>query len=62
MVLMGKRGFYNGGKSENFKIPFLAKTFTNIGQEYTKRCGVATFWGVCFLRKVDFVNIFMRKS
>ena len=61
-VLMGKQGFYNGGKSENFEIPFLPENFTNIGLEYTKRCKIATFGGVCFLRKVDFVYIFMRKS
>ena len=30
-VLMEKRGFYNGGKSENLEIPFLAKTIYQYG-------------------------------
>ena len=60
---MAKHGFYNGGKVNFFEIPFLANFFLiNIGLEYTKRCGIATFGGVCFLIKVDFVNIFIRKS
>ena len=35
---------------------------TNTGLEYTKKYGVATFGGGgCFLRKIDFVNMLMRK-
>jgi hypothetical protein len=59
---MGKHGFYNGGKSENFKSNFWPENYINMGQQYTKRCRIATFGGVCFLRKVEFSNIFMRKS
>ena len=44
------------------KYYFWPEKLTNIGLEYAKRCGIATFGGVCFLQKVDFVNIFMRKS
>ena len=51
-----------GGKKIFFKSHFLLEKFTNTGLEYTKRRGIATFGGVCFLRKVDFVIIFMRKS
>ena len=58
IVIHAKHGFYNGGKVKNFEIPFLANT----GLEYTKRRRIATFGGACFLRKVDFVYIFMRKS
>ena len=32
-----------------------------MGPQYTKRCRIALFGGVCFLRKVEFFNIFMRK-
>ena len=54
---MEKLLFYNWGKSEYFEIPFWPEKSTNIGLEYTKRRGISTF-----LRKVDFVYIFMRKS
>ena len=33
----------------------------NIGLKYTKRCSIAHFGGVCFLRRVDLVNIFRKK-
>ena len=59
MFIKGKHGFYNEQKLKNLKSHFWPEKFTNIGPEYTKRCGIATFGGVCFLRKVDFVNIFM---
>ena len=52
--------FIMGGKLKKLKSNFWAEKFSNIGPEYTKRCRIATFGGVCFLRKVDFVNIFMR--
>ena len=58
--IRGKQQFYNGGKAENFEIPFWPEKFTNSCPEYTKRCRIATFGGVCFLRKVDFDTIFMR--
>ena len=46
-VLMGKHGFYNGGKSENFEIQLLArKKSTNIGLDYSKRCGRSIFGGM----------------
>ena len=50
--------FIMGEKLKNFNFIFGQKKITNIGPEYTKRCRIATFWGVCFLRKVDLVNIF----
>jgi hypothetical protein len=46
---------------KKFKLTFGAQKLTNIVLEYTKRCGIATFGGACFLRKVHFVNMFMRK-
>jgi hypothetical protein len=49
-----------GGQRKNLKAHFWPEKFTNIGPEYTKRCRIATFGGVYFLRKVDFVNIFMK--
>ena len=58
--IKGKHRFYNGEKLKNLKSYFWPGKFTNFGPEYTKRCRIATFGGVCFLRKVDFVNIFMK--
>ena len=52
--------FIIGGKQKIFKLQFWPEKFTNIGTEYIKRCRIATLGGVCFLGKVDFVNIFMR--
>ena len=49
---------------ENQKIlqsHFLPTKFTIIGVVYTKRCGLATFGGVCFLRNVDFFQYFHEK-
>ena len=59
-AIMGKHGFYIGGKLKKIKFHFWPEKSTNIGTEYTKRCRIATFGGVCFLRKGDYVNIFMR--
>ena len=59
---MVKHRFYNGGKIKFLKSHFWPEKFTNIGPEYIKRCGIATFGGVGFIRKVDFLDIFMRKS
>ena len=51
------------GKIVKFlKLSFWAQKSANIVLEYNKRCGIATFGGVCFLRKVKFIYIFMRKS
>ena len=47
---------------KNLKLDFWPEKYINISPQYTKRCGIATFGGVCFLRKIYFVNIFMRKS
>ena len=54
--------FTMGQNLNKLKLTLWAEKFTNIVLEYTKRCGIATFWwgGVCFLRKVHFINIFMR--
>ena len=50
---------------ENLKIlksNFWPEKYINMGPQYTKRCRIATFGGVCFLKKSWFVNIFMKKS
>ena len=60
--MKGKHRFYNGGKHEILKFHFWPEKLAKIGLEDTKSCAIATFGGVCFLRKVQFVNIFMRKS
>ena len=53
--------FIMGGKLNSFKYHFCEKKMANIGPEYTERCRIGTFGGGgCFLRKVDFVIIFMR--
>ena len=54
--------FIMDGKLNILKSHSWPDKFTNTGLEYTKRCGMATFVGVFFLKKVYFVNIFMRKS
>ena len=47
-----------GEKLKKVKSNFWPEKLTNIGREYTKRCGIATFGGgVFFLRKVNFVII-----
>ena len=60
MFIKGKHGFYNGGKTQKLKSHFWPDKLLNIGPEYTKRCRIGTFGGVCFLRKIDYVNTFMR--
>ena len=47
---------------EILKLHFWPEKYINISPQYTKRCGIATLGGVCFLRKMDVVNILMRKS
>jgi hypothetical protein len=59
---MGKWGIYNGANLKVLKSNFWLEKSTNICLENIKRCGIATFGGGIFLIKVDFVNIFMRKS
>ena len=54
--IKGKHGFYNGGKLKNLKSHFWPEKLANIGPEYTKRCRIEIFGGVCFLRKVYFVD------
>ena len=51
--------FIMEGKLKNVKSHFWLEKFTNSGPEYTKRSRITKFGGLCFLRKVDFVNIFM---
>ena len=62
LVYKGKLWILNEAKPKKMKLTFWAQKSTNIVIEYTKRCGIATFGGVCFLRKVHLINIFMRKS
>ena len=45
-------GFYNGAGPKKNEINFLGQKLINIVLEYTKRCGKATFGGLCFLTKV----------
>jgi hypothetical protein len=59
---MGNNIFYIGQNSRIFEIDFFGPKSANIVLKYTKRCGIATFGGVCFLRKVEFIYIFIRKS
>ena len=54
--------FIMGENLKNFKSNFWPEKYINMGQQYTKRCRIMTFGGVCFERKVEFFNIFMRKS
>ena len=56
--IKGKHGFYEGGKTEKFEIPFLLEKFTNIGPEYTKRYRIATFGGSMFPKKSWFCQLF----
>ena len=56
-VLMENVDFIIGENLKILKSHCWPEKSTNIGIEYTKRCGIATFGGVCFLRKVDFVYI-----
>ena len=44
-VIKGKHRFYNDGKHESFKIPFLVRKLAKIGLEYTKRFTIAIFGG-----------------
>ena len=60
-VLMEKCGFYNGGKSEDFEIQFLARTIYQYWSRVYQKMWNSDIWGVCFLRKVDFVYIFHEK-
>ena len=49
----GNYGFYNGAKPKKIKFSFWV--------EYIKRCRIATFGGVCFLRKNSFYLYFHEK-
>ena len=55
---MGKWVFITRENLKSLKSHFWPGKFTNIGLEYTKRCGIAAFGGVSFPRKVDFVYIY----
>ena len=61
-VIMGKQGFYNGKKYDNFEISFLARITYQCGSTVYQKMQNCNMWGVCFLRKVDIVHIFIRKS
>ena len=61
-VIMAKHGFYNGRKVNYFEIPFLARKNLPILDQNIPKDAEQQHLGVCFLIKVDFVNIFMRKS
>ena len=51
-----------GEKLKILKSNFWPEKYVNMGPQYTKRLRIATFGGVCFLKKVDFVNVFMKTS
>ena len=51
---------YNGRISGNVEMAFLTKKYQNQSTVYQK-CRISTFGGVCFLRKNDLVNIFLKQ-
>ena len=53
--------FTMGRNLKILKLTFWAENFTKIVLEYTKRCGIATFGGVCFLKKSSFSLYFHEK-
>ena len=61
---MGKHGFYNRGKSENFESNFWPEKIYQYGFTVYQKMENSNIegGGVCFLRNVEFFNIFMRKS
>ena len=59
---MGKHEFYNGENLKILKSNFWPEKYINMDPQYTKRCRIATFRGVRFLRNVYFLHIFIRKS
>ena len=44
-VIMGKHGFYNRGKSENFKIQFLARKIYQYGSTVYQKMQNSNIWG-----------------
>jgi hypothetical protein len=50
-ILMGKRGFYNGGRSENLEIPFLARKIYQYWSRVYQKMWNSNIWGVCFFKK-----------
>ena len=48
---MGKHGFYNGGKSENFKIQFLARKIYQYGSTVYQKMQNSNIWGGMFSKK-----------
>ena len=62
MFIKGKHGFYNGEKNEKFEIPFLARKIYQYWSRVYQKVQNSNIFGVCFLRTVHFVNIFMRSS
>ena len=51
-----------GKIKKKLKNSFWPEKFINMGPQNIKRCRIGAFGRECFLRKVDFFNIFMRKS
>jgi hypothetical protein len=46
-IIKGKHGFYNGGKIENFEIPFLArKIYQHWSRIYQKMRNSNIWWGM----------------
>ena len=50
--------FIMGKNMKILKSYFWPEKYINVCPKYTKWCRIATFAVVCFLRKVDFFNIF----
>ena len=60
-VLMENCGFYNGGKSENFEIPFLARTIYQYWSRVYQKMWNSIIWGGMFSKKSWFCLYFHEK-
>ena len=58
---MGKLGFYNGGKSENFEIPFLARKIYQYWSRVYQKMWNSNIWGGMFSKKSSFCLYFHEK-
>ena len=60
--IKGDHGFYNGAKSKKIQIDFWDQKIYQYCSRVYQKMRNTNIWGVCFLRKVHFFYIFMRKS
>ena len=59
--MKGYHKFYNGAKPKKMKLTFRAKKINQYSSRVYQKMWDSNIWGVCFLRKVQPVFIFMRK-